>query len=94
MTPIYKMVDGVEIALTEEEIAEWVALQEEAPLAQWAEIRAERNAKLAACDWTQLPDAPVDAAAWATYRQELRDITTQNDPFDIIWPSLPEGTEA
>jgi hypothetical protein len=94
MTPIYKMVDGVEIALTEEEIAEWVALQEEAPLAQWAEIRAERNAKLAACDWTQLPDAPADTAAWATYRQELRDITTQNDPFDIIWPSLPEGTEA
>jgi hypothetical protein len=53
MTPIYKMVDGVEVRLTEEEIAEWVALQEEAPLAQWAEIRAERNAKLAACDWTQ-----------------------------------------
>ena len=94
MTPIYKMVDGVEVRLTEEEIAEWVALQEETPLAQWAEIRAERNAKLAACDWTQLPDASADTAAWATYRQELRDITTQNDPFDIIWPSLPEGTEA
>ena len=55
--------------------------------AQWAVIRAERNAKLADCDWTQLPDAPVDAAIWATYRQELRDITTQADPFNITWPT-------
>ena len=30
--------------------------------AQWAVIRTERNARLAASDWTQLPDAPVDAA--------------------------------
>ena len=55
--------------------------------AQWAVIRAERNAKLAQCDWTQLPDAPVDATIWATYRQELRDITTQADPFNITWPT-------
>lgn len=57
--------------------------------AKWAEIRAERNALLAACDWTQLPDAPVDAAPWAVYRQELRDITTQADPFNIVWPTQP-----
>ena len=57
--------------------------------AQWAIVRADRNAKLAACDWTQLPDAPVDQAAWATYRQELRDITTQSDPFNIVWPEVP-----
>jgi hypothetical protein len=93
MTPIYKMVDGVEVALTEEEIAAWVALQEEAPLAQWAEIRAERNAKLSQCDWTQLPDAPVDTVVWATYRQALRDITTQHDPFNIAWPASPLSEE-
>lgn len=58
--------------------------------AQWDFIRVRRNALLAECDWTQLPDAPVDKAAWATYRQELRDITTQNDPFNIIWPTKPE----
>ena len=58
--------------------------------AQWAVVRAERNTKLARCDWTQLPDAPADTAAWATYRQELRDITTQDDPFNIAWPSEPE----
>ena len=58
--------------------------------AQWTAIRAERNKKLADCDWTQLPDAPVDAAAWAAYRQELRDITNQNDPFNLIWPQEPQ----
>ena len=26
---------------------------------------------------------------WETYRQELRDITTQPDPFNITWPSIP-----
>jgi hypothetical protein len=54
--------------------------------AQWAAIRAERNRLLVASDWTQLPDAPVDAAAWATHRQALRDITTQDNPFSIVWP--------
>ena len=38
-----------------------------------ARMRAIRNCLLAESDWTQLPDAPVDAAAWAEYRQELRD---------------------
>jgi kynurenine formamidase len=57
--------------------------------AQWAVIRTERNKLLVDSDWTQLPDAPVDAAVWATYRQELRDITTQADPFAIVWPESP-----
>ena len=57
---------------------------------QWDSIRAERNRKLADCDWTQLPDAPVDATVWAAYRQELRDITNQPDPFNITWPQEPE----
>jgi hypothetical protein len=59
--------------------------------AQWAIVRAERNKLLADCDWTQLPDAPVDTAAWAVYRQALRDITTQADPFNIVWPTLPSA---
>ena len=54
--------------------------------AQWNVIRAERNKLLAESDWTQLPDASADAAAWATYRQALRDITTQANPFSIVWP--------
>ena len=58
--------------------------------AQWTIIRDQRNAQLAASDWTQLPDANVDAAAWAAYRQELRDITTQENPFEIVWPTAPQ----
>ena len=58
--------------------------------AQWTIIRAERNKLLADCDWTQLPDAPVNTAAWATYRQALRDITTQSGfPWTITWPESP-----
>lgn len=58
--------------------------------AQWMIVRAERDAKLAASDWTQLSDAPVDDLQWAVYRQALRDLPqTQTDPFNIIWPVIP-----
>ena len=57
----------------------------------WANIRARRNKMLAECDWTQLPDAPVDRAAWAIYRQALRDITNQPDVFAVSWPTAPVG---
>lgn len=54
-------------------------------------IRSERNEKLSASDWTQVDDAPVDKAAWATYRQALRDITAQAGfPSSITWPVKPE----
>jgi leucyl aminopeptidase (aminopeptidase T) len=58
--------------------------------AQWREVRAERNARLSACDWTQLADAHVSAVAWANYRQALRDLPqVQEDPFNIVWPDEP-----
>jgi hypothetical protein len=53
-------------------------------------VRASRNDKLKECDWTQVADAPVDKAAWATYRQALRDITAQAGfPWTIDWPEQP-----
>ncbi|CAB4136357.1 Phage tail assembly chaperone protein [uncultured Caudovirales phage] len=58
---------------------------------QWVVVRNEREKLLFASDWTQLPDVGIiTKTAWATYRQELRDITTQSDPFNIVWPSKPE----
>ena len=57
------------------------------------EVRSKRNALLTDTDWTQVADAPVDAAAWATYRQALRDITDHaNFPWlnDEDWPVKPE----
>ena len=55
-----------------------------------AEVRAERNTKLAATDWTQITDATADKAAWAVYRMTLRDITEQAGfPWTITWPDAP-----
>jgi len=55
-------------------------------------VRAERNQRLAASDWTQLADVSVDKAAWVAYRQDLRDITKQPGfPVTIIWPTQPAG---
>ena len=55
-----------------------------------AEVRAERNTKLAATDWTQITDASADKQAWATYRQALRDVTAQSGfPLTITWPDAP-----
>ena len=56
---------------------------------QWNVVRSQRTQMLRDSDWTQLSDSPVDKAVWATYRQELRDITKQVDPFNIIWPKIP-----
>ena len=53
-------------------------------------MREERGTKLADCDWTQVADSPVDKAVWATYRQALRDITTQTGfPWTVTWPDAP-----
>lgn len=51
-----------------------------------AGVRSERNMLLSGSDWTQVADAPVDAAAWAAYRQALRDITDH-----VNFPYLQEG---
>jgi len=53
-------------------------------------VRSERNRLLVDSDWTQLPDAPVDRTAWATYRQALRDIGQQPGfPWQLQWPVRP-----
>ena len=55
-----------------------------------AEIRRTRDKLLSESDWTQVADAPVDQAAWAAYRQALRDITQHNGfPNDLTWPAKP-----
>jgi hypothetical protein len=55
-------------------------------------LRLQRDELLKATDWTQVADAPVDKAAWATYRQALRDLPTSNaDPRQIEFPAQPGG---
>jgi len=60
------------------------------PPLSWDDIRRERDALLAASDWTQVADAPVDSAAWAVYRQALRDVPQDYaSPDDVVWPTPP-----
>jgi len=68
-------------------------MDDEAKTAKDAEqaksVRTTRDEKLKDSDWTQVADAPVNKETWATYRQELRDLTKQvGFPWDIEWPTL------
>lgn len=89
-----KIVDGVLLDMTADEIAEFNTQQ-----AEWAagaddrkaeEVRRERDIKLAATDWRASSDLTL-STEWATYRQALRDIPSQEGfPNDITWPTEPE----
>jgi len=53
-------------------------------------VRNSRTEMLKDSDWTQIADSTADKTAWATYRQALRDITTQAGfPWTIEWPVAP-----
>jgi hypothetical protein len=78
-------------------LEQWVDTKTDEIRAQEAleALRRERNIKLAMSDWTQLPDSPLNEeqkAAWAEYRQALRDIpNTGVLSTDLIqWPQPPE----
>jgi hypothetical protein len=59
---------------------------------KWKQIKRWRNSQLAASDWTQVADAPVDKAAWATYRQALRDLPAQAGlAEEAVFPAQPGG---
>ena len=58
----------------------------------WANVRAERDSRLAASDWVRLRAADLGEPvppAWIEYRQALRDVTGQPDPLNISWPAPP-----
>lgn len=57
--------------------------------------RAIRDGMLQACDYRMMPDYPCSQAAraaWAAYRQALRDVPQQEGfPETIEWPQMPEN---
>ena len=55
---------------------------------KWANVRSERNRKLAETDYLALSDNTL-ATNMKTYRQELRDVPKQSDPDNITWPTKP-----
>jgi hypothetical protein len=96
----HKLVDGVKIELTSQEIA-----QRQAEATAWANgafdraiagLRQKRNSLIASSDWTVLSDSPLSAelkTAWLEYRQDLRDITegvnTVAKVNAVVFPDKP-----
>ena len=89
----HKMVDGVRIQFTPEEEA-----ARDAEEAAWAagafdraiaNLREDRNRRLAATDWTALQDVTMSDAI-RDYRQALRDLpawlSTVDDVNNVVWP--------
>ena len=78
--------DGT-ITLTEDHVKVQAKLD-----AQWASVRAQQRQKLYESDWTcSVTDYEVpNKAEWVQYRAQLRDVTTQADPFAIVWPTAPQ----
>lgn len=74
----------------EEQVAEYEASVDERVSQS---LRSMRNSRLAECDWTQLADQPftsAEQAAWAEYRQALRDLPeSEGFPHDVTWPEAP-----
>lgn len=78
-------------ALDKVTAAEWQKVTRDETLAT---LRAERDRRLAASDWTQLADVDATVAkAWRSYRQALRDLPRSADPIAPEWPVAPgQGT--
>ena len=94
-------IDGSYYEITDDEVLE---IQTTRPLtdeeqqtiidSHWANIRSRRNIELNESDWTHISDSPLTVEKkeeWQIYRQSLRDITTQLNPFSIEWPTPPEA---
>ena len=96
---MHKMVNGIAVELTAEEIA-----QESAKEAAWnsqavdralQQIRKDRDLLLAESDikvmvdrWFAMSDSKK--TEWSLYRQVLRDLpASTTDPFNPVWPVKP-----
>ena len=58
----------------------------------WIAIRKKRDQLIRDSDWTMIPGATVDQAAWAAYRQVLRDLPqtyAATGPESVVWPVEP-----
>jgi hypothetical protein len=60
---------------------------------RWTQVRSQRDSLLKDTDWLSIRAADTVTpmpTEWSTYRQALRDVTEQSDPFNIVWPTKPE----
>ena len=93
MSKLMKAVNGVMREMTDAEVAAAELLQQEwdstATVRTLGFIRQERDKKLAETDWWASSDLTITDEQRA-YRQALRDVPSQADPFNITWPTKPE----
>ena len=84
-----ELIDGFLKVLDEAEVAH--EQQAEAD-SQAHRVRVNRTLRLQASDWTQGKDIANEVStAWATYRQALRDVPSQEGfPWNVTWPETPE----
>ena len=90
------MVDGQLREMTDAEQADYdartTAWDNDAPNRRMAELRSQRDALLVETDYMALGDVTM-SDAWKTYRQALRDITSQTPTDDrlsnITFPTKP-----
>ena len=88
-----KMVNGVEVKLTADEIKELEARDKAWADGEYdrlmASIREERTNLLAECDWMGMSDTTM-SAEWKTYRQALRDLPANtSDWANPTYPTEP-----
>jgi len=90
-----KYVNGVLVAMTDAEIAEYNASKStdaEVLAQKWQNQREIRDDLLSESDWVVTKASETGVAVsneWKTYRQALRDVPTQADPDNITWPTKP-----
>jgi len=91
------MVDGQLVEMTDAEQKEFddrnTAWEKDAPNRRMTELRRQRDMILAETDWMANSDVTM-SDAWKTYRQALRDITSQTPSDDklsnINFPTKPK----
>lgn len=92
---IYKSVDGVKVPLSNEELAQLEIDKkrdiDNLPIFKLEALRNDRTLLLEEADYkiNTLVDNGLDASAWRTYRQKLRDITKAEDLDNVTWPTKP-----
>ena len=70
-----------------EDMANWPDFQADPVAASATQVRAERDALLAASDTMALADRITDE--WRTYRQALRDLPAAEGFPDVVFPVVP-----
>jgi len=68
---------------------------DEPPAITWDDIRTKRDQLIKDSDWTMTADASVNQAAWAEYRQKLRDLPqtyAKTGPESVVWLAQPSTT--